>query len=561
MVVDSKSRAEPRETYLDARPLHSSNTSQTISVAEGIATVSIDGEIGSYQRYVLETSVTNLAHPIVSPRTISEKQGYSRTRTNNPLFDGLYALALLETEENSKQEIRNNEFRNGDPIKAPDGGYFETGEAWTYIWTRDIAYAVDLGLALVDPIRCRNSLEFKTSNLRNGNNRQIVQDTGTGGSYPISTDRVSWALGAKTLLAQLTGQDRIEFEKFVFEVLANTIEHDRKMVFDDKTQLYRGEQSFLDWREQSYPRWVKHDVIHIGTSLSLSTNILHLAAIEFATDLATKSNQTELADKWLSWSQALRRRIQTSFRLTNQPSLSTFWPTQTDPSPAQHIDALSNAFAILFDVVPKQKAHEIISGYPVLDAGPPVIWPQQQATPVYHNRAVWPFVSAYWLLAAKKAAHTKAVSHGICSFIELTSSHLSNMENYEMETSRVHLDDGLWSGPVVNSTRQLWSVAGYLSMVHEVIFGLDFHEAGLKLDPYIPLEIRQNLFRDSQQITLNSLRYKDKILTIVLKWPNAAHNDKTESGYYITNKIWVDGLQQNPEQYLVFHSNQTQSSH
>jgi hypothetical protein len=32
--------------------------------------------------------------------------------------------------------------------------------------------------------------------------------------------------------------------------------------------------------------------------------------------------------------------------------------------------------------------------------GAPVIWPQQQDMPVYHNRAIWPFVTAYGLKAA-----------------------------------------------------------------------------------------------------------------------------------------------------------------
>jgi hypothetical protein len=32
--------------------------------------------------------------------------------------------------------------------------------------------------------------------------------------------------------------------------------------------------------------------------------------------------------------------------------------------------------------------------------GAPVIWPQQIGMPVYHNRAMWPFVTGYGLRAA-----------------------------------------------------------------------------------------------------------------------------------------------------------------
>jgi hypothetical protein len=39
-----------------------------------------------------------------------------------------------------------------------------------------------------------------------------------------------------------------------------------------------------------------------------------------------------------------------------------------------------------------------------------VIWPQQQDTAIYHNRAEWPFVTAYWLKAAKAADHDGVAS-------------------------------------------------------------------------------------------------------------------------------------------------------
>ena len=48
----------------------------------------------------------------------------------------------------------------------------------------------------------------------------------------------------------------------------------------------------------------------------------------------------------------------------------------------------------------------------------------------------------------------------------------SNMENYELLTQGQHVDEGKLSGPVVNSPRQLWSVAAYLAIVTEGVFGL-----------------------------------------------------------------------------------------
>ncbi len=68
--------------------------------------------------------------------------------------------------------------------------------------------------------------------------------------------------------------------------MTNTAEHDRRVVFDPNDGLYRGEQSFLDWREQSYPAWVATDTVHIGMSKALSTNVAHHALLDITASLA-----------------------------------------------------------------------------------------------------------------------------------------------------------------------------------------------------------------------------------------------------------------------------------
>ncbi|MCT7041788.1 hypothetical protein M1717_26505, partial [Salmonella enterica subsp. enterica serovar Pomona] len=75
----------------------------------------------------------------------------------------------------------------------------------------------------------------------------MMQDTGSGGSWPISTDRVVWFLGARHLL------DDKAFADDTWTALKDTLAQDRLYVFDPALGLYRGETSFLDWREQTYP--------------------------------------------------------------------------------------------------------------------------------------------------------------------------------------------------------------------------------------------------------------------------------------------------------------------
>ncbi|MGX9105176.1 hypothetical protein ACWTQZ_26190, partial [Escherichia coli] len=89
--------------------------------------------------------------------------------------------------------IRDPAFDEGRPVPCE---CFQTGARWPYVWTRDVSFAADLALARLDPQRTRQSLQFKLSAARDGHTPGlfVAQDTGSGGSWPISSDRVVWFL-------------------------------------------------------------------------------------------------------------------------------------------------------------------------------------------------------------------------------------------------------------------------------------------------------------------------------------------------------------------------------
>ena len=157
--------------------------------------------------------------------TFSEAKGQATLRTGNVLFDGLYAMAVHEALQNSVSQIKDGAYGKGEPVKLDA---FQTGEFWTYVWTRDLAYSTHLALAGFDPPRAVNSLLFKTSVVKSsvagGYTNQIIQDTGSGGSYPVSSDRIVWALGASETLNHLHGMER---ENFPPEVLSHPVRHHR----------------------------------------------------------------------------------------------------------------------------------------------------------------------------------------------------------------------------------------------------------------------------------------------------------------------------------------------
>jgi hypothetical protein len=467
--------------------------------------------------FSLSTTATLVESSPASPRRFAERADRPAVRSGNDLFDALYALAHEEAAEASVARIRDGSFDRGAPLECPAGGCYETGKLWTYVWTRDTAYSMDLGLAAFDPARARNSLEFKLSERRRGGDLEIVQDTGSGGSYPISTDRVAWALGAERLLHFLHGRERDRFAAAALEAIGNTIEQDRAVAFDPAAGLYRGETSFLDWREQSYPAWTARDTVEIGASHALSTNALHLRSLEIAAALAEERGQADRAARWRSWAIDLRGRIAAGFR--DGSHLASY---RLDGAPAGREDLLGLSLAILAGAVRGEEAARLLAAYPRLPYGPPVTFPFDREVAVYHNRAIWPFVTAYALRAARMVGDAELAGDGALALVRGAALHLSHMENFEAVSGRAWVDEGPRSGPVVNSPRQLWSVAGYLSMVHEIVFGLETGPDGIRFRPFLPRELRRRLFPGSRTLVLDRFPYRGARLTVEVALPAAA---------------------------------------
>jgi hypothetical protein len=509
----------------------------------GQAEVSISGAVCD-RTFTLSTTATLRDNLPANPRVFDEVAGWPAVSTRNDMFDALYALALEEVRQCSVASIQDGAYNNAQPIQCPSGGCFETGRLWTFAWTRDTAYAVDLGLAALDPTRARNTLEFKLSELRSGGRLQFVQDTGSGGSYPVSSDRAVWALGAWQVLKFLSGAERDAFLALAFEAAQNTIDHDRAVIFDATLGLYRGEQSFLDWREQSYPSWTASDTVQIHMSKALSTNVAHLRLLEIAAQMADELGESALATTYQGWANDLRSAINSTFYLPASGMYATFITTFLDPAPAHQFDLLGSALAVLAEVGPSARLENVVSGYPHLPKGPPVIWPQQKEIPIYHNRGLWPFVTAYMIRAARKVRNDAVVNHDVRSLIRGAALNLSNMENFEMVSGLPWVDDGPYSGPVVNSQRQLWSVAGYVSMVHDIIFGIEPSQTGLRFRPFITRDLRNSLFSGADNLVLNHFPYHGHTLTVVVELPPTSAVDDSS---YTVEEVRFNGTVLNSE--------------
>ncbi|PSD16432.1 Six-hairpin glycosidase-like protein, partial [Stenotrophomonas maltophilia] len=416
-----------------------------------------------------------------------------RSQTGSVMFDALFALAQQEMDQDRVDAIRDPAFDEGRPVPCE---CFQTGARWPYVWTRDVSFAADLALARLDPKRTRQSLQFKLSAARDGHTPGlfVAQDTGSGGSWPISSDRVVWFLAARHLL-----EDRA-FADQVWQALQGTLAQDRAMVFDARMGLYRGETSFLDWREQTYPDWTREDVRFIGDSYALSTNVLHYQALRLAERLAGQRGDARAAD-YKAWADALAQQIDARFWREDIGQYMSYIGEAAHPVPYAKVDLLGLSLGILAEVLPPERARRALAEYPMGPAGSPVVWPQEAQQPIYHNRAIWPFVSAYSLRAARQLDDAPRIAAEIRSLMQGAALAGSNMENYELVSQAVHVDEGALSGPVVNSERQLWSVAGYLSMVVEGVFGVQ--DDG-RVQPKLPAALVPELFGKQRRISLEA---------------------------------------------------------
>ncbi len=499
-------------------------------------------------RSYTHSTTLQLRDPVPQHARYAESADLPHVRSGNLAFDALFALAASEMRQDAVSEIRDGNYKGGAAIPCD---CFETGEKWHYVWTRDLSYAADLGLALLDPARVRNSLEFKLAGWRKGvpkapqvagtsDGLQIVQDTGSGGSWPVSSDRATWAFAAEETLRALPVQERAAFAARALAALTNTIENDRIAAFDAQDGLYTGEQSFLDWRDQSYAAWITDDLASMASAKSVSTNAAHYKAITLTARLAREAGDAARATRYEAWASALKQAINARLWLPDAGMYSSLTAAHFDDAPLHKFDWLGQSLAIVTGIASEAQARSILARYPHGPMGPPVIWPQQPGMPVYHNRAMWPFVTGYGLKAAAQVGNAAVADAAYDSLMRGAALNISNMENLEWLSGQpLLLDEKNPSliGPVINSRRQLWSVGAYLGMAIENVFGVTATDDGILLRPFVTTKLRRETFAGTNQATLHKLRLQGRRVSVRLLLPPAS----TAQGYHKVEKVLLNG--------------------
>ena len=380
----------------------------------------------------------------------NDLSAYPKLSSNNLLHEAVFNMAL--------DEMVN--------AVEPDTT-LRTGKEWSGVWTRDVSYSIILSMAYMQPEASMISLMKKVNP-----SGQIIQDTGSGGAWPISTDRMVWTLAAWEIY-KVTG-DRKWIEK-VYPIVERSLAKDEKTVMSERG-LVKGETSFIDWREQSYPRWMQ--TVDISQSEAMGTNVMYAAALKAAGDMAEVLGKKKEAADYYAKSDELAANIDRTFWMPDKGYYGMYTYGRDNSILNPRAETLGEALAILYDIAPADRQKSISENNPHTPYGPAIFYPQIADIPNYHNNALWPWVASYWTLAQAKAGNEKGVLEGIGSVYRPAALFCTNKENFNLDNGDIYTE--------LNSSNMLWCLAGNIALTTRVLFGIHFEKDGLVIAPFVP---------------------------------------------------------------------------
>lgn len=405
-------------------------------------------------------------------RDISE---YPRLITDNNLHTAIYNLGL--------EEMVN--------AVEPDTT-LRTGKEWAGVWTRDVSYSIILSMSYLQPLASEISLRHKV----NANGR-IIQDTGSGGAWPVSSDRMIWAVAAYELY-KVTG-DKAWLE-YIYPIIRNSIEDDLHVTHNTATGLIKGETSFMDWREQSYPKWMQ--TADIYNSEALGTSVVHAVTLDVLAKIAADLGHKDEARKYADMAADLTKSINENLWLDDKGYYAMYNYGDIYPMLNPRAETLGESLAILYDIAPTDRARSITENNPTTPFGAAIFFPQIADMPPYHNNALWPWVASYWALANAKAGNEQGVLEAIGSVFRPAALFTTNKENFVLDNGDIATE--------LNSSNMLWCLAGNLALTHRILFGITFEENGLAFKPFVPEAL-------GTKRTLEGFKYRDAVLDITVE--------------------------------------------
>ncbi|MBQ1977435.1 MAG: starch-binding protein, partial [Ruminococcus sp.] len=467
--------------------------------------------------------IANTGEHIVTSETGSDREWYYNPEIigedapmfyapNSPMAEAAYNLTM---EEIFKSINYDETF----------GDVFYTGTNWHKVWTRDTAISMQYILSWMFPEISTNCASAKV--VGKDGNLTFEEDTGTGGSYPVSTDRIIMMLAVwETYLAD--GNE--ETLEYFYEVASNTISQDLEVVYDKEAGLFRGETCGLDHRDKTYGDWTGEDdqngIVTIAEGKAASTNIIYCQAMKILSEAATILGKDDAEAKaWADLATDLEAAI--ANRLWHD-ELGTYasWEYPDwmgSPLPYKQ-DVLANGYAVWYNIGGDEKSNSIMENHTLVNFGANTVYPQKNAQRwtdyKYHDSGVWPGWEALLMIGAvnHKDENNLLAEEIWNSCIRGAVACLTNYEVIDYET-----------GEGLHSTQQLWSVAATMAGYFRVLYGMEYTTEGITFDPYVPQWMEGPFIVDNY-------KYRDAVLSLELN----GKGDTVESIFVNGEKVAND---------------------
>lgn len=442
----------------------------TITQGEFIATAP-----GSFEIVSTYSAQPGYGFPIENSWKLkNDISAYPQLKTPNTLHTAIYNMGL--------DEMVN--------AVEPDTT-LRTGKEWGGVWTRDVSYSIILSMAYLQPEASKISLMKKVNT-----DGVIIQDTGSGGAWPVSSDREIWAIAAYELY-KVTG-DRSWLE-YIYPVIKKSLDADALTVASP-SGLVKGETSFIDWREQSYPRWMQ--TADIYQSEALNTSVVHAQALQVLADIAAELGHKKEAEQYAVRAENIRKAVNEQLWLDDKGYYAMYNYGRTVPILNPRAETLGESLAILFDVASPERARSITENNPVTPFGAAIFFPQIADIPPYHNNSLWPWVAAYWAMANAKAGNERGTLEAIGSVFRPAALFATNKENFVLDNGDIATQ--------LNSSNMLWCLAGNIALTHKILFGIHFEKDGLSFAPFVPRALAADR-------SLTGFKYRNAVLDITVK--------------------------------------------
>ena len=431
-------------------------------------------------------------------RDISGSPSFSAP--NMPIVEAIYNRTMEETYENM--------------YESTYGTVFRTGTNWNKVWTRDTAMAVQYSLAWIYPVESRNCALEKI--VGEEGSLTYEEDTGTGGSYPVSTDRIITTL---SVWEQYLTTGDTDFLAQFYEYTENTINQDLHVAYDKETGLFLGETGGLDHREKTYPdwmaNWAEESLPNIAESKSSIVNIIYCAVYDIMARAAgILGYGDDVVTKWETYRDGLRARVNEHF-WDEEMGLYVSWeyPNYMGAPKAFKYDVISNGYAVMYGVADEEQSQAIMENYPLVLYGADTVFPQKngaQASVIYHNRGVWPGWEGTLMIGAAQEGNNQLSDEIWRSCLRGVAMTLTNKEVIDFTT-----------GAGVASNNQLWSIGATLAGYYRVLFGMEYTEQGIVFKPFVadwlvgPFELTNYEYRNAD-LTLKLYGTGDTLTSIKL---------------------------------------------